>query len=321
MKLKQTIPFAGVLIVVMLSLASFSGMWAGPGDKQTGDQWRESLLRQRQQKDMEFKTSPTSPMAAVNRLNVSPAQGRKTFVINKDGSISLSRQEVPGVLFSLLYQKEQWVWEPHAPGFTCTAGDKPAAPGPLVHNPSQFQRGDGVILAYTNQDKLVLLVFDSLRPEKRDFSHLIYFPPDPGFAVAAEIGKFPEVTSITMLTSQNLKKTFYRWAGIRFQLDGKEFHLTAYKYSLQGEESHILFIPFGDATNGKETYAAGRFLEIPEPGETNFILDFNRCFNPLCNYAHDAYNCPIPPMENILDVPIKAGEKTYPHPADHLPAH
>ncbi|MEN8154758.1 MAG: DUF1684 domain-containing protein [Acidobacteriota bacterium] len=41
-------------------------------------------------------------------------------------------------------------------------------------------------------------------------------------------------------------------------------------------------------------------------------MDFNECYNPLCNYA-TVYNCTLPPFENELDIEIKAGEKTYPH--------
>ena len=65
-------------------------------------------------------------------------------------------------------------------------------------------------------------------------------------------------------------------------------------------------------SNGKDSYEVGRFLDVPEPAGEEFVLDFNRCYNPLCNYS-PAYNCPLPPLENILDIAISAGEKTYPH--------
>ena len=99
---------------------------------------------------------------------------------------------------------------------------------------------------------------------------------------------------------------------IEFYIDGEQHELTAFKNALSGERSSTLFIPFRDGTTGLESYGAGRFLEIDEPAEENFVLDFNRAFNPMCNYS-PAYNCPIPPQENHLPVPIRAGEKTYPH--------
>jgi uncharacterized protein (DUF1684 family) len=276
------------------------------------NQWLESLTQVRQQKDSEFKTSPTSPMAAVKRLTLERSQNQKTFVVEVNRKITLSQQKAPGAQFSLTNQEEKWRWERHHPGVTCTAADKPLTPGPLLNPGTRFQ-GDGwTISAYPSPDKLVLLVFDPLRPMIRHFSHLLYFPPDGKFAVPAVLEKFPKAERITMLTSQNLEKTFYRYAAVLFKLEGKKLRLTAFKSTLQGEDSTSLFIPFGDSTNGSATYGSGRFLEIPEPRAADFTLDFNLCFNPLCNYS-PAYNCPLPPLENILTVPIKAGEKEYPH--------
>ncbi|MGB5294317.1 MAG: DUF1684 domain-containing protein, partial [Thermoanaerobaculia bacterium] len=65
-------------------------------------------------------------------------------------------------------------------------------------------------------------------------------------------------------------------------------------------------------TTGRETYGAGRYLQIDDPASESLVLDFNRAFNPLCNYS-DAYNCTLPLRENHLKVAINAGEKTYPH--------
>jgi len=115
-----------------------------------------------------------------------------------------------------------------------------------------------------------------------------------------------------MLTSRSLKKTFYRYATIRFPVDGQEQELTAFTGTLTGEGSDGLFIPFREATSGRETYGAGRYLDFDEPPSEHFVLDFNRAYNPLCNYS-PGFNCPIPPRENRLQVAIRAAELTYPH--------
>jgi uncharacterized protein (DUF1684 family) len=57
-------------------------------------------------------------------------------------------------------------------------------------------------------------------------------------------------------------------------------------------------------------------MYVPVPEGSQLTLDFNRAFNPLCNYS-PAYNCAIPPKENHLEVAIRAGEKTYPHADEH----
>lgn len=303
--------FVGGLILVMFILYGIMLALADYGHIIDEKQWRESIIQHRQQKDSDFKTSPTSPMAAVKRLVVKP--GPETFVIETNRQITLSQQQEPGVQFSLTNKKDQWFWHRHAPGVSGKAANKPIAPGSSLNQRTLFQGGKWTTAAYPSKDSLILLVFDPRRPEIKHFSHLLYFPPDPTYAVPAVLKKFPKITKMTMLTSRNLEKTFYRYATIHFKLDNKELRITAFKYALQGDDSDILFIPFGDKTNDKETYGSGRFLEIHEPAEPNFILDFNLCFNPLCNYSADAYNCPLPPFENILDAPIKAGEKTYPH--------
>jgi len=71
---------------------------------------------------------------------------------------------------------------------------------------------------------------------------------------------------------------------------------------------------FRDASSGRETYSAARFLysDLRDDGTT--VLDFNEAYNPPC--AFNPYTtCPIPLKENRLEVKILAGEKAYPHEA------
>jgi len=66
--------------------------------------------------------------------------------------------------------------------------------------------------------------------------------------------------------------------------------------------------------HGKETYGAGRYLDL-EPGrdgtqEGKWILDFNQAYNPWCAYS-EAYACPFVPVQNWLEVPIHVEERDY----------
>lgn len=77
-----------------------------------------------------------------------------------------------------------------------------------------------------------------------------------------------------------------------------------------------LFLPFGDATNGRETYGAGRYLLDAAksadlgPGRSpgSLVLDFNFAFHPSCAFD-PRWSCPLTPPENRLDLPIEAGER------------
>jgi uncharacterized protein (DUF1684 family) len=77
-----------------------------------------------------------------------------------------------------------------------------------------------------------------------------------------------------------------------------------------------LFIPFRDATNGTETYGAGRYLIDTakgadlgaDPSTGTLIVDFNFAYQPSCAFD-PLWACPLAPPENRLDLPIFAGER------------
>jgi uncharacterized protein (DUF1684 family) len=72
-----------------------------------------------------------------------------------------------------------------------------------------------------------------------------------------------------------------------------------------------LFVPFGDLTNGAETYKGGRYLDLDRTPTGLYDLDFNRAYHPYCVYD-PSYVCPVPPRENRLTVAIRAGERLGP---------
>lgn len=78
------------------------------------------------------------------------------------------------------------------------------------------------------------------------------------------------------------------------------------------EDDGLLFIPFRDATSGRESYGAGRYLWAEPPDERGkTVLDFNRAESPACAFTPHAA-CPMPPAENRLAAAIRAGEKVLP---------
>jgi len=303
------LPLALSVAVLAVSAPAPAGKDEAPG---SGDMaWKQTLLKEREQKDSEFKNSATSPMAGRDRLSI-PAAG-KTYIMIRDGDVSASVRSGEGAAFALLCRQGAWFWDDAAPGIDCRIGERPVIRGSEALAPGCiFRAGRLNLAAYPGPESLALIVFDPQRPQRAKFEHLLYYPPDPRYAVKARLERFAEQREVKIPTTRKLEKTFFRYGRIRFQLDGKDLELTALKSSLEGADADFLFIPFKDMTNGGETYEVGRFLDVPVPTQPEFILDFNRCYNPLCNYS-PAYNCPLPPLENILDVGIPAGEKTYPH--------
>lgn len=140
--------------------------------------------------------------------------------------------------------------------------------------------------------------------EQHDFAGLDYFEPDPGlvFTLPLQPGDGSEVT---VQTSDNQQRVYRRAGKVAFAVDGEPVELTLYSTGHEG-----YFVPFRDKTSGNATYGAGRYLDVDPNDDGTVTIDFNLAYNPTCVYD-EAYSCPLPPIENWLQVPIEAGEKMY----------
>ena len=141
---------------------------------------------------------------------------------------------------------------------------------------------------------------------------LDYFPPDPVYRFELELHEHQDKNTLKMSYTRGEEKEFIRWSEFRFKIGSENCTLQAYK---NDPDKDRLFVPFRDATSGKETYGAGRYIDLESDRHRNadgkWILDFNVAYNPWCAYS-EAYTCPFIPPENWLKIPIHAGEKNYP---------
>jgi uncharacterized protein (DUF1684 family) len=136
---------------------------------------------------------------------------------------------------------------------------------------------------------------------------LPYFPVDPNFSVPAALKLSDNRPVFEMPTSTGTLRKMQLVGTLEFTLGGERRSLGAFVED-GTQRITTLFVPFADLTTGKETYSAGRYLDI-EPTTTGYYtIDFNRAYNPYCAY-NAAYECPYPPPSNRLDVAIVAGEK------------
>jgi uncharacterized protein (DUF1684 family) len=115
---------------------------------------------------------------------------------------------------------------------------------------------------------------------------------------------------VVLPTSDGIEKKYLEYAFAEFELDNVLSKLLILEIA-EGEYKGVLFLAFADETSTKETYGAGRYLELKKtPGASSITLDFNEAYNPYCAYS-DKFSCPFPPKENLLKVPVRAGEKKY----------
>lgn len=146
---------------------------------------------------------------------------------------------------------------------------------------------------------------------RQTFTGLSYFPISKDYVLLGELAPFPQPSSVLLEQGDTVKRML-RYGKANFNWQGEEQALLVYKPvpdPLMQEEDY-LFIPFFDATNKQETYDGGRYV-YPVINEAGALeIDFNRASNPYCAYNHK-FNCIVPPTENTLDFPIKAGEKAF----------
>ncbi|MBI4497350.1 MAG: DUF1684 domain-containing protein [Chloroflexi bacterium] len=148
------------------------------------------------------------------------------------------------------------------------------------------------------------------------FDGLRYYPENPALRVRGPLDQNVAHATIEMDTSSGDHQTYTRAGKVTFQVDGQECVLYLYRR----DHSSDLFLPFRDATSGKETYGGGRYLDISIEPDGQVQIDFNYAYNPMCAYD-DGWSCPIPPVENWLSVPIRAGELASPSGHTHDTAH
>ena len=139
------------------------------------------------------------------------------------------------------------------------------------------------------------------------FPPLSYYRISEAWRVPAALTPVSSTDVLELPTSTGLRRQMRRVGTLQFSLNGQPLTLTAFNDANAADLSR-LFVPFGDLTNGGETYTGGRYLELDRTGTGIYDLDFNRTYLPFCVYNPE-YDCPLPPRENRLQVRVEAGER------------
>jgi uncharacterized protein (DUF1684 family) len=142
--------------------------------------------------------------------------------------------------------------------------------------------------------------------DRASFPPLAYYPINQEYRVPASLTVARADDILEMQTSTGQRRKMQRIGALEFTLKGQPLKLTAF-----GEANDTallrLFVPFHDLTNGSETYPGGRYLDLDRTATGVYDLDFNRAYHPFCVF-NATYDCPVPPRENRLPLPIRAGE-------------
>ncbi len=197
-----------------------------------------------------------------------------------------------------------------ANGVQVKVNDLLAQPNEIVFSkelakPASMSYGSMHWTIIKREDKIGIRLRDFSSPLVKTFTGTDRFPTDSNWKFDAVLQEptTPSTIPINNVLGQTIQMKFL--GKLIFTINGQTISLDAV------EEGAELFVIFGDLTNKKETYGAGRFLYVSKPdasGKT--IVDFNKAFNPPCAFTPYA-TCPLPPKQNMLSLAVKAGEKTY----------
>ena len=148
-------------------------------------------------------------------------------------------------------------------------------------------------------------------PENRkaEFLPLAYFPVDPAYNVVAGLKPASEEITVMTPTSTGKMRKMRQVGTMEFMLKGEPMSLVSF-VEVDAPDLNRLTLMFSDMTSGTETYAAGRYIDLERTATDIYSLDFNQAYHPYC-YYNPTYDCPFPPAQNRLKVPIRAGEKLF----------
>lgn len=286
------------------------------------DAWRKEVEAHREKRNAYLRNDPFSPLALVHREYL---DGRTLLTIGSgaDRDLRLLGQGV----------EEQHARLHVVSGKTTVYADGPVAMVRSVEGrtpaPLQFTtRAQSVGLAAGTGLRIgrynllyraeapvrgaAVEVYDTAEPALGSFTGLEFFPVDAKYRVEAEVWPSSVPGKVQLVYSAGQPRPYYVWGELRFELDGKTVAMELYTTTLDGRaiERDGFMLIFADLTSGRESYYAGRYLDIPGKMIGKVTVDFNLARNPPCAFS-PVYTCPLPRAQNRLPVAIRAGEKAF----------
>ena len=210
-------------------------------------------------------------------------------------------------------------WAPREDGLsglllTATAADGITVNGNLVDGRATIDGPGGsdaatIVFSDTLRGSIIregdlsgLRVWDANSEWIQNYGGIDAYPYDPSWVVTGKWRPYDQAQTVEVDKKSGAAKAEIIPGEIAFTHDGHEVSL------LTIGTGKALQIVFADSTNDSETYSVGRFLfVVPNPDGT-VTMDFNLAVLPPCAFSYN-FNCPIPPKQNRLEFPIRAGEK------------
>ncbi len=201
-----------------------------------------------------------------------------------------------------------------APGAGLHAGANPAAgehavSGETMLNDDHSQQPTFVfwedmrMLVLKRGERYAIRVWDPQRPERQTATGRVWFLPDPAARLTARIERYDPPLRVLRDDIVGIQQETEMHAALHFEYGGVQ---CAPQAELLEDGSYYLLLK--DASAGKGSYGAGRFLVSEQPTGDEVVLDLNKLYSPPCAFTEFA-TCPLPQASNVLPVAILAGER------------
>jgi hypothetical protein len=264
----------------------------------------EAIAKDRQETQEWLRTSPTSYLATINRVDfgtrtsLTVGRGTANDLRIDDAEVSTNHLRVTVVGDSFAVE----VIDPGAVFLVKQKQRKHATLPPSSIGVGRF------VLRLSHQRSPAIIAFDPASPRTKEYKGLSYFPVDLRYCFVTSLTRALQADTVAILSTRGNRRKALRVGWFEFSVDGIRCRLAATRLLEPGVGEKDYSIFFRDLTCGSESYPMGRYVEAEGLPDGSFLVDFNRAYNPACAFSV-YYNCPIPPPENDLRVRIPAGEK------------
>jgi uncharacterized protein (DUF1684 family) len=263
----------------------------------TIEQWRAGRIQR--------LTAPTGWLALIGRHPLTAG----TWTVGSAPGNTLRLAAGPERLGTLTHGTDGRVTFAFAEGATGTIDGTAGREAELVYqgeNPTFVRSGTINFYILNSAGKLYVRVRDTESERRKHFAGIEAYPIDPAWRIEADWVPFDPPRSLRITNVVGVTGDERCPGKAIFQYAGKTYELLP----MQDEPGDQLFFVLTDTTAGSETYEASRFLYAEAPKDGKVILDFNKVYNPPCAFTPFT-TCPLPPKENVLTFPLRAGEKKY----------
>ncbi len=274
-----------------------------PLTRAQADSVTQAILRERAETENWLKTSPTSYLATVQRVDFG-TKSALTVGRGADNDVRIDEASVAEHQLRVTVVGDSFRVEALDPGATFKAKDaetRAATLGPSSIGVGRF------LLRLSHQRFPAIIVFDPLSPRFRLYKGLRYFPVDLSYRYLLPLIPNPRPDTVVILSTRGNRRRAVRVGWFDFAVGKARCRLEATRLLEPGVGENDLSVFFRDLTTAKESYPVGRYVDPERLPDGRYLLDFNLCYNPACAVSDD-YNCPIPPRANVLKVAIRAGE-------------